>query len=234
MKRTVLVTGASSGIGNAVAERLLSETHAVIGVSRNIGDAAFENRNFHAIRADLADLESLPDRVAEILERFPDIDSAVFCAGAGRFGSVEEFSLDQIRYLMDLNFTSQAFIARCLIPRFKRRQSGDLIFIGSEAALSGSRMGSIYCASKFALRGFTQALRQECGKCGIRVTLINPGMVRTAFFDELGFRPGDSPHNAIEVADIAESVCWIFNLRPGTVLDEINLSPLTKVMRFTP
>ncbi|MGH8550898.1 MAG: SDR family oxidoreductase [Methylococcales bacterium] len=232
MKRTVLVTGVSSGIGEKVARRLLAENHAVIGISRSVRDEAFENSNFQGFRIDLSDLESLPDRLSEVLERYPGIDAAVFCAGRGRFGCLEEFSFDQIRELMDLNFTSQAFIARALLPRFKRNRSGDMIFIGSEAALQGSRKGTIYCASKFALRGFTQALRDECGKSGVRVTLINPGMVKTAFYDELGFAPGQSPRNAIESGDVAELVSFLFSLRRETVVDEINLSPLTKVIRF--
>ena len=64
----------------------------------------------------------------------------------------------------------------------KKIGKGDVIFIGSEAALNGSRKGTIYCASKFALRGFAQALRDECSKSSIRVTIINPGMVKTGFF----------------------------------------------------
>lgn len=232
MKRTVLVTGVSSGIGRAVALRLLQEGHEVAGVSRNVTEALFENPRFRGFRIDLSDLDALPGRISEILERIPGIDSTVLCAGLGRFGSLEQFSFDQIRKLMALNFTSQAFIARALLPRFKRNQSGDMIFIGSEAALRGSRKGTIYCASKFALRGFTQALRDECGKSGVRVTLINPGMVKTGFFDELDFTPGELPENAIESEDVAELISSIFSLRPETVVDEINLTPLTRVIRF--
>lgn len=232
LKRSVLVTGASSGIGKAVVSRLLAEEHRVIGLSRRVSDATFSHERFQADAIDLTDLDRLPGRVSALLERCPEIDAAVFCAGRGRFGSLEEFSLDQIRELMDLNFTSQAFIARSLIPRFKRKHGGDMIFVGSEAALAGSRKGAIYCASKFALRGFTQALREECGKSGIRVTLINPGMVRSPFFEELDFEPADSPRNAIESGDVAELVCSIFELRAETVIDEINLSPLSKVIRF--
>lgn len=232
MKRTVLVTGASSGIGRGVTERLLAKGHAVIGISRKIQESDFEHRHFKGFRIDLSILENLADRLAEILTCHPAIDSAVLCAGRGRFACLEEFSCDQIRKSIDLNFTSQAYIARSLIPLFKRNQRGDMIFIGSEAALNGSRKGTIYCAAKFALRGFTQALRDECGKSGVRITLINPGMVNTAFFEGLDFTHGESPRNAIEAADIAELIGSIFDLRAETVVDEINLSPLSKVIRF--
>ena len=103
----------------------------------------------------------------------------IFAAGVGQFGSLEEFSYDQIQALMTINFTSPVLLTRALLPSLKRKTRADLIYIGSEAALKGSRKGAIYCASKFALRGFTQALREECSTDKVRVCLINPGMVLT-------------------------------------------------------
>lgn len=231
-KHTVLITGVSTGIGYAVAKQLLSENVRVIGISRSIEDSAFAHTHFTGLKIDLGDLAALPNHLSKTLERFPEINSAVFCAGRGQFGCLEEFSYEQIGQLIDLNFTSQAFIARSLIPRFKKNKAGIMIFIGSEAALKGTRKGSIYCASKFALRGFTQALRDECGKSGVRITLINPGMVRTPFFNDLDFGPGESTVNAIEPKDIAEVISSVFKLRQESVIDEINLSPLNKVIRF--
>lgn len=233
MKRTILITGASSGIGHAATTRLLKDGHSVIGVSRNTRDLDFEADKFSAFGCDFSDLNSLPEALSSILAKFPDIDGAVFCAGRGQFSSLEEFSLSQIRELMDLNFTSQAYLSHALIPDFKKRKFGDLIFMGSEAALQGSRKGSIYCASKFAIRGFTQALREECANSNVRVTLINAGMVKTEFFNHLKFTHGDHESNFICPTDIAELIATILNLRRGTLIDEINLSPLNKVIRFT-
>jgi len=232
MTRTALITGASSGIGRAVASRLLDQGYQVIGLSRTVDDSTFEHDRFTSFQADLSDLAALPDRLSLLLQRFPIIDSAVFCAGQGLFGCLEEFSYGQLRSVMDLNFTSQAYIARALVPMFKRNKKGDMVFIGSEAALSGSRKGTIYCASKFALRGFTQALRDECGKSGLRITLINPGMVKTSFFHGLSFTHGESASHAIEPEDIAKLVSTVFEMRSATILDEINLSPSSTVVRF--
>jgi NADP-dependent 3-hydroxy acid dehydrogenase YdfG len=104
--------------------------------------------------------------------------------------------------------------------------------MGSEASLQGKRMGSIYCASKFAVRGLAQALREECASCGIRVSLINPGMVLTDFFDTLSFSPGDDDNEHIKAEDIADVVCMLLNLRDGTVIDEVNISPQSKKIKF--
>lgn len=233
IERTVLVTGASSGIGRAIARKLLQQGHHVIGVSRDCSRFTRQFEGFSPVQLDLSVLSELPQRIRELEQRFPDIDAVVFSAGRGQFGSLEEFSYSQIESLMTINFTSQAFLAKALLPSLKKRKTGgDLIFIGSEAALKGSRKGAVYCAGKFAVRGFTQAIREECGKSNIRVCLINPGMVKTAFFDQLSFEPGDDDSNAILPEDVAEAVSYVINSRAQMVVDEINLSPLNKVVKF--
>lgn len=233
VKRTVLVTGASSGIGRAIARLLLEQGHTVVGVSRDSQKFIRPHPRFTAITWDLSQLHTLPHTCRELQRQFPALDSVVFSAGKGQFGSLEEFSYPQIQALMDINFTSVAYLTKALLPALKRKGHGDLIYIGSEAALTGSRKGTVYCASKFALRGFTQALREECATSNVRVCLVNPGMVNTPFFDTLSFGPGDHPSNALQPEDVAATVAYVLASRPEMVVDEINLSPLTKVLKFT-
>jgi NADP-dependent 3-hydroxy acid dehydrogenase YdfG len=114
----------------------------------------------------------------------------------------------------------------------KERGRGDVVFIGSEAALSGGRRGAVYSASKSALRAFARSLRQESSRSGIRVCVVNPGMVRTGFFTNLPFAPGDEKDNALLPEEIARLVSFVLHSRGETVFDEINLSPLRKVLRF--
>ena len=104
--------------------------------------------------------------------------------------------------------------------------------MGSEAALAGGKRGAIYSAAKFGLRGLAQSIRQECAASGVRVSIINPGMVNTAFFDEQDFRPGEETDNYILPEDVARAALTILQARTGTVFDEINLSPQKKVVRF--
>lgn len=232
VRRTILVTGASSGIGRAVARKLLSEGHRVLGVSRDAERFQTPMSNFTAVQMDLSQLTGLADQAIQLNKDYPEIDAAVFCAGAGRFGSLEEFSFAAIEALMTVNFTGQAFLTRALLPGLKKQARGDLIFIGSEAALKGSRKGAVYCASKFAVRGFTQALREECSKSRVRIALINPGMVNTPFFETLSFEPGGEAGQAIEPEDVADAVLYILHSNTNIVVDEINLSPLNKVVKF--
>jgi NADP-dependent 3-hydroxy acid dehydrogenase YdfG len=232
VKRTVLVTGASSGIGRAVAQNLLQQGHTVVGVSRDCRKFTRQMENFRSVELDLSQLSELPQKIRQLQQMFPEIDAVVFSAGIGQFGSVEEFSYPQIEALMTINFTSQVFLTKALLPALKRKANSDLIFIGSEAALKGSRKGAIYCASKFAIRGFTQALREECSNSNVRVCLINPGMVKTAFFEHLTFEPGDHESNFILPENVAAAVSYVLGTRAQIVIDEINLSPLNKVIKF--
>ncbi len=234
--RSVLVLGASRGIGAAVCRRLTAAGHEVIGVARHfppdrLPDASRESA-FTPVTLDLADLDNLPRRLLALQREHPRIDTLVCCAGRGRFGCLEEFSCDQIRALMEINFLAHAFAVRTFLPTMKSRGDGLLVFIGSEAALAGHQKGSIYCASKFALRGFAQALREECARSGVRVTVINPGMVRTGFFADLDFAPGPEPEHALRAEDVAEAVALAVAAPPTGVVDEINLSPLKKVVIF--
>ena len=231
-KRSVLISGASSGIGQATAKRLLNEGHRVIGIGRDFSKCDITSAEFIAIEMDLGDIKRLPEQLEALAKQHPDIDAIINCAGQGRFGSLEEFSYKQIYKLMDLNFTSHAFVCRAFVPQLKKLPHSNIIFIGSEAALEGTQKGSVYCASKFALRGFAQALRAECSSSGVHVSIINPGMVKTEFFDTLSFAPGEHPDNHITAEDIAQVIESVISMRAGTVIDEINLSPLKKVIQF--
>jgi len=232
IKRTLLVTGASSGIGRAIAKRLLDEGHTVIGTSRDGKKFKVKHENFSFLELDLAQPEQIPAKLKSLEKAFPSLDGVIFSAGYGKFGAIEQFSFAQIEQLMTVNFTSQALITKALIANLKRKNQSNLIYIGSEAALKGSRKGSVYCASKFALRGFTQALRDECGSSSVRVSLINPGMVKTSFFDTLSFQPGEAETHGLLAEDIAETVNFILNSNNNMVIDEINLNPANKVIQF--
>lgn len=231
--RTILVSGASSGIGRAITTLLLEQGYRVTGLARDFSKFPCTDRHFTPVCMDLSDLDNLPARLDTLVSKEAAIDGLVCCAGSGRFGSLEEFSPAQIRKLLDLNLTSQLYLVRALLPGMKQRGTGNIIFMGSEAALAGGKRGAVYSAAKFGLRGLAQALRQECAASGLRVSIINPGMVQTEFFNGLDFRPGEATDNYILPEDVAAAVQLILEAREGTVFDEINLSPQKKVIRFT-
>lgn len=231
---TVVLTGCNSGIGLAMATQLLNEGFNVLGIdiTERPGSATVEHSpNFTFFRLDLAQISSLSDALKALFQSIEGpIRALVSNAGIGKMAFLEQLSIADLQVVMDTNFMSHVVLTKALLPRMKQQAApSDIIYTGSEAALKGARQGSIYCASKFALRGFSQALREECGKSGVRVTLLNPGAVRTPFFEALHFEPGPSPANAIEPEDVAEALMMVLRARPETVFEELNLSPLTQV-----
>ena len=228
--RTLLVTGCSSGIGRAVCGELLGRGHRVIGVARQPLRGAMPPGDFVPVALDLADLEFLPAALADLVREYPEVSGVVACAGEGRFGGLETFSFAQIDRLLDLNLRSQIYLARAWLPVLRGHDHSDLLLMGSEAGLHGGRYGAVYSAAKAGLRGFAQALRAEGARSGVRVSLVNPGMVRSEFFERLDFAPGDAEGNALLPVDVARAVWTILAAEPRVVFDEVNLSPLTRVV----
>ena len=229
-KPLIVISGSSSGIGLAMTREMLGRGFAVLGLVRNASIDVVQHPDYRQQQVDMADSNELQSVIAEILKTLAEpVRALVNNAGIGRMGYLEQLSVSDLRLVMDTNFLSHAIVTRAFLPLLKRQGYGDIVFIGSEAALSGSRQGSIYCASKFAIRGFAQALREECGKSNVRISLINPGAVRTPFFHDLHFEPGEGEDNAIAPQDVANALAMVLEARPGTVLDEINLSPLNQV-----
>jgi NAD(P)-dependent dehydrogenase (short-subunit alcohol dehydrogenase family) len=228
--RTVLITGSSSGIGRAIAERLLDKGHRVVGFARDHEKFQPDTPAYVPERVDMTQPDEVAAAVNRVLEGWPEFDAVISNAGVGSIGSLEEFSFRQIQEAMEINLLSHLYLSRAVIPHLRKRGRGDLIFMGSEASRSGAQKGSLYCAAKFGLRGLAQSLRQECARSGVRVMAVHPGMVRTPFFDPLKFQPGPSEDNAIRPEDVAEVVDTMLGLPPGTVMDEVDLSPLKKVV----
>jgi short-subunit dehydrogenase len=231
-ERKILVTGASRGIGAAITRQLLEANCRVIALARDFSDWPPQTEGMEMVSLDLARLQELPHQLGDLARNHRELDGLILNAGYGQFGSLEEFSYPQIQQLVETNLLQHIYFARAFIPRFKKQGWGDLILIGSEAALSGGRKGAIYSACKFGLRGLAQSLRDECSASGVRVSLINPGMVDTAFYDGLDFAPGEAPENHLRPDDVAQAVKLVLQAPAGTVYDEINLKPLKKVIRF--
>ena len=227
-----LVTGSSSGIGRAITIKLLDSGAKVIGIARNHSKPKLEHKNYLTYSIDLSKFNDLEKIIKKIIQDHPEINGLVSNAGYGEFGPLENFSVNDISSFFSMNLTSHIIITKCLLPHFKKKEIGDIIFMGSEASLTGEKNGTLYCSAKFGLRGFSQALRKDVSNSNIRVCIINPGMVRTNFFNNLKFSPGVDINNAVSEEDISNAVLSILTLGRNTVVDEINLSPLKKVIKF--
>lgn len=225
MKKKILITGASRGIGRAVAEDLLQKGHTVIGIARRF-DASLKNHpQFTGYAMDLTHTEKLPLFFQELVQSHPDVEALICNAGKWFHGHLEQMSYKQIQEILNLNFLSQVFLVRAFLPLFKQRKSGHLIFMGSEAALRGKGLQALYSASKSALRSFVQALRSECATKNLVISILHPGLVATDFYEDAHIRPSEDPLHHLTSEDIAKMVEFILNSRSGCVVEEILMSP---------
>lgn len=230
--KTALVTGASSGIGLTITQTLLAQQCRVIGIARDFDKVNIDSNLFQSFSQDLTDLNATSELI-KMLCKDNSVDFFIHSAGSGQFGSIEQFSVKQMDQYIKSNLTSALVISHHIVPTMRKQKSGRIIFIGSESAVTAGKKGTLYSSAKFGIRGLALALREDCSKDGINVSLINPGMVKTPFFDKLNFRPGKDPANYIQAQDIAETVLHIVTSNPQIVFDEINLSPRNKTIDFS-
>ncbi len=231
-ERKVLVTGSSDGIGRSITLSLLKSGAKVIGLARDHSKFNPETKDYIKYKTDFSNEEILLNTITKIIKDHKDLDCLVSNAGFGKFGTLETFSTKEINDFIFTNLTSHMILTNKILPHLKKIRKGNIIFIGSESALKGGKNGSLYSAAKFGLRGFSQSIREESCSKNIHVSLINPGMVRTSFFNNLDFMPGEDKSNAIEPDDIGKIIIDILSTRNGSVIEEINLSPLKKVIKF--
>ena len=229
-KRRVLVTGSSSGIGRAITLHLLDQGHTVWGISRS-SQQDIDHPRFNSFPFDLTRLKTAH---AKDFSPFEPVDALICNAGQGLFGHLETCSIAAIQKTFEINTLSTIYLVKHLLPTLKQKDLADIIFIGSRAALAGKKEGSIYCASKFALRGFAQSLRLECASSSVRVATIQPGMVRTPFFNQLSFEPQEGKMHALDPREIARTVELILASPPEAVFDEIVLSPHKHAVKKKP
>jgi NAD(P)-dependent dehydrogenase (short-subunit alcohol dehydrogenase family) len=175
-KKTVLVTGASSGIGAAAARAFASAGFCVFGTSRRprAGEGGVE-----MLELDVRSDASVERCVAEVLRRSGRIDALVNNAGVMHMGVAEETSSSDARAVFETNFFGASRMINAVLPHMRARQGGHIINVGSLAAWVGEPGEAFYSASKHALAGYTEALRHEVWPLGVHVSLVEPGAFRT-------------------------------------------------------
>jgi short-subunit dehydrogenase len=176
--QVVLVTGASSGIGKACAEHLAGLGHKVYGTSRQ---ATGKQGGVEMISMDVTKDGSVIDGVGRVLKAEGRIDALVNNAGYGIAGAVEETSVQEAQEQFDTNFFGMFRVTKAVLPGMRERGSGLIVNMSSIGGLISIPFQAFYCATKFAIEGFTEALRMEVRSFGVRVVMIEPGDHRTNF-----------------------------------------------------
>lgn len=178
MTQTVVVTGASSGIGAATARLFHAHGFTVFGTSRNC--AACDRSEFAMLPLDVTSDGSVRECVERVLAQTGQIDVLINNAGYTLNGAAEETSLAEAKEQFETNFFGVVRMTNAVLPHMRRAGSGRIINIGSLVGLLAVPYGAFYCATKFALEAYSEALWYELQPFGIGVSLIEPGFVRTS------------------------------------------------------
>lgn len=180
---TVLITGASTGIGRAASLRFHHAGWNVVATMRHpdrdgsLADLA----NVLVDRLDVTDQETIDRSVAAAIERFGRIDALVNNAGFGVFGPLEASPMASIRRQFDTNVIGLLAVTKAVLPHFRRQRSGTIVNVSSIGGRTVFPLGSLYHGTKFAIEGLSEALTFECAAIGVRVRIVEPGAVATDF-----------------------------------------------------
>ena len=194
MARTWFITGATRGIGAAIAKAALAAGEQVVATARDPAKFTFEAPadRFLALPLDVTDGAQRSEAVRAALARFGGIDILVNNAGYGHLGLFEETEPGDAERQFATNVFGLFEMTRAVLPVMRRQKSGHIFNLSSIAGLRAGPGGSLYCASKHAVEAFSEALSQEVEALGLRVTLIEPGFFRTDFLDASSVRFGAS------------------------------------------
>ena len=181
--KTILITGASSGIGEATARYFQANCWNVIATMRDPskGSPLADLDNVFVTRLDVTDAGSIPTAVSAGIDRFGNIDVLLNNAGYGAYGALEAFTMDRIRRQFDTNVIGLLEVTKALLPHMRENRSGTIINISSIGGQITFPLGTLYHGTKFAVEGLSEALHYELEPLGIRVRIVEPGMIKTNF-----------------------------------------------------
>ncbi|MGH2552656.1 MAG: SDR family oxidoreductase [Chitinophagaceae bacterium] len=179
MKKTILITGSSSGIGLACANKLASRQHNVYGCSRNPDQSG--GSMVQAVKMDVTRDDSVAYAIYQIINAEKKIDVLINNAGNGIAGPAYSMPYEMARKQFEVNFFGVVRMCSAVIPHMLQQKKGLIINISSLGGLFGLPYQGLYSASKFAIEGYSESLRMELRKTGIRVVVINPGDFKTEF-----------------------------------------------------
>lgn len=205
-QKTALVTGASSGMGKEIAKRLLKDGFRVYVAARHVEKMAdLATLGARTLRLDISKEEQIKAAVDTILAEAGGVDVLVNNAGFGLYGPIEDIGIDEARYQFDVNVFGPARLTQLLLPAMRKKGAGTIVNITSMGGKIYTLLGGWYHATKHALEGWSDCLRLELAPFGIRVVVVEPGLIETAFgdvaADGLVKRSGSGPY-----AELAQAV----------------------------
>lgn len=183
VSKVIVVTGASSGIGHATVSALLEKKWTVYATARDISKLTdLKDLGAQTLELDVSDESSIKKAISEIVKKEKKIDVLVNNAGFGSYGAVEDSSIEEVKKQFDVNLFSIGRILKVVLPFMRERKSGTIINISSMGGKIYTPLGAWYHATKHAVEGFSDCLRIELAPYGIKVVIVEPGVIKTNFY----------------------------------------------------
>ncbi len=228
----VIITGASAGLGLECARQLCHNGAIVYGLARRkerLDDVAQElGVAFKPVECDVTNEKSVQNAIGVVMADSGRIDVLINNAGLGSFGPVDELSVDDWNTMMDTNLRGVFLCTKAVVPTMKKQNErsgfgGHIVNIASVAGLLGNPSISAYNATKFGVRGFSDAMMKELRGDGIKVTCVYPGSIETEFFEVAGV---DISANPMTARDVASTVVHAINTSDNYLVSEVVMRPL--------
>jgi 3-hydroxy acid dehydrogenase / malonic semialdehyde reductase len=247
MNKTILVTGATSGFGKAIAERFAKEGYDVCITGRRAERLAAVKQELETqfgakvitLQFDIRDSAQVEVAMTALKSQVAQIDLLVNNAGlASGLATIDEGDLSDWETMIDTNVKGLLYVTRQISPMMRAQASGHIINIGSTAGKLVYRNGNVYCATKFAVDALTQAMRIDLLPYGIKVTAINPGMAETEFSlvrfkgDEERAKNMYAGVNALQANDIADIAWYCASQPPHVCINDLTVTCLTQANGF--
>lgn len=231
LNRTVIVTGASSGLGAAISKALVAEGAKVYGLARN-NDKLQElqksiGSNFIPVQLDISDEKDVQNWLAETFSEEIAPDILINNAGAGSFGKIDEMPSEEWYRMINTNLNGMYCITSEAVKFMKAKsESSHIINIGSILGITTRAESAAYSATKYGISGFSEALFKELREYNIKVTCLNPGSIDTSFFKSSGIK---SHSNMLQTKDIASTLLHILKTPDNMLISEITVRPLNPI-----
>jgi NADP-dependent 3-hydroxy acid dehydrogenase YdfG len=231
--KVAVITGASSGIGEATARLLVAEgAHVVLAARRGERIEALAKElggQARAVVVDVSDINQVRALFSLVLETFGGVDLLLNNAGLGFNAAFVDSTPDEWRRMLDTNVMGLLNCTHAAIPMMKGRPGAMIASISSTGGRYGVEGWSVYCATKYAVVGFHETLRKELGADGIRVSVIEPGAVWTEFghnVSEQALRERREALDALRAEDVAQAIVYAFAQPPRVLVQEILVRPV--------
>lgn len=231
--KTAVITGAGKGIGKSISKLFLKKGASIVFCTRNEQDIElfksenklFEGKVFY-VNSDLSKEETIKKIVDETLGRFGKVDILINNAGFGVFDQLVDSRTEDFDSMFATNVRAAYLLIKAFLPSMIKENQGTIINISSIAGKKGIANASIYCATKFALNGMSQALMEEVRKYNIRVVVISPGSVNTNFFNPLSkMSLTFTADSVLQAEDVAEACLFAASLPNRATVSEIEIRP---------